>query len=72
MAKRRNNLRDGRQDHGAGHGGGGQKPILRLMGRSLQGAISFIEDTTGKKLTAEDIARLKKALPEEWLRDKGQ
>jgi hypothetical protein len=36
----------------------------------LQGAISFIEDTTGEKLTPGDIEELRKALPDEWLRER--
>ena len=39
-----------------------QKPRLRLMGKSLEDAIAFIDEMNGEKLTPEEIEELRQAL----------
>lgn len=39
-----------------------QKPRLRLMGKSLEDAIAFIEEMSGEKLTPEEIEEVRQAL----------
>ena len=39
-----------------------QKPRLRLLAKTLEDAIAFIEDLTGEKMTPAEVEQLQKAL----------
>jgi len=45
----------------------GDRKLIALMDRSLEGAIDFIERMTGERLTQEEIEELKWVLPKTWL-----
>ena len=49
------------------HGKQGDRRLIAVMGRSLEGGIDFIERMTGERLTAEEIEELRGVLPEAWL-----